>query len=93
MIRKLKLRSAMGNSLGRVNNFRDHSNQFYSPDEIVERALARQDERIDYNLLTNNCEHFVTKCRYGVAISGQAVATARTAGYIFMGPAFHFFDR
>ncbi len=40
--------------------------------ESVRRAASRIDERA-YNLLTNNCEHFVNWCTAGVAISKQVI--------------------
>jgi hypothetical protein len=36
----------------------------YDIDEVIERALSRIGE-IDYNLVFNNCEHFVRWCRSG----------------------------
>lgn len=42
----------------------------FSPDQIVQRALERLGEN-EYDLLENNCEHFVNWCRLGVAKSAQ----------------------
>ena len=42
----------------------------YSPNQIVQRALSRLGES-EYDLLDNNCEHFVNWCRRGVAESSQ----------------------
>ncbi len=39
-------------------------------DQIIERALSRMDEA-DYDVLENNCEHFVNWCRRGAAESHQ----------------------
>jgi len=39
-------------------------------DKIIERAKSRLGER-DYNLVSNNCEHFATWCVYGEAVSRQ----------------------
>jgi Lecithin retinol acyltransferase len=36
----------------------------YVPDVVIERAESRLGER-QYNLLTNNCEHFATWCKIG----------------------------
>lgn len=61
--------------------FRDHAsklfifNSVYTPDEIVRRAMS-EIGRTDYDLFTNNCEHFATWCRYGIAISLQAMKGA-----------------
>lgn len=37
----------------------------FSPDEIIARATARIGEK-GYNLIHNNCEHFVNECALGV---------------------------
>jgi hypothetical protein len=39
--------------------------EVFSDDEICERALSRLNEN-NYNLITNNCEHFATWCVTGV---------------------------
>ncbi|MBD3881928.1 lecithin retinol acyltransferase family protein [Phormidium tenue FACHB-886] len=44
----------------------------YIPDVVVERAESRLGER-DYNLLTNNCEHFVNWCKTGQNTSQQLI--------------------
>ncbi len=40
----------------------------YSPERSVENALSRVGER-GYNILHNNCEHFVNECVFGVSKS------------------------
>ncbi|XP_025111708.1 lecithin retinol acyltransferase-like [Pomacea canaliculata] len=57
------------------NNQLDHKYRVYTPDEIVRRAMS-EIGRTDYDLFTNNCEHFATWCRYGIAISLQAMKGA-----------------
>ena len=42
----------------------------YSPEETVARAESRLGER-DYNIATNNCEHFAIWCKTGVSESTQ----------------------
>jgi hypothetical protein len=42
----------------------------YIPDVVVERAKSRLGER-DYNLLSNNCEHFANWCKTGISDSKQ----------------------
>lgn len=41
-------------------------------EEVAERAEQLQGPLTTYSLLWNNCEHFVTHCRFGTAISPQA---------------------
>ena len=49
----------------------EYSNGFgYIPHVVVERAESRLGER-DYNLLFNNCEHFVNWCKTGISDSKQ----------------------
>ena len=42
----------------------------YIPDVVVERAKSRLGEH-DYNLLSNNCEHFACWCKTGISNSKQ----------------------
>jgi hypothetical protein len=44
----------------------------YVPDIVVERAESRLGEQ-NYNLLTNNCEHFATWCKTGKNESQQLI--------------------
>ena len=59
-----------------------------NPEEIEARARQALDEQAQYNLMFNNCEHFVTWCVYGKKISdnvatGVAVtATTATGGTV-----------
>jgi len=43
----------------------------YIPDVVVNRAKSRLGEKVNYNLLFNNCEHFATWCKTGYAYSRQ----------------------
>lgn len=42
----------------------------YIPDVVVERAKSRLGEN-NYNLLSNNCEHFASWCKTGISDSKQ----------------------
>ena len=50
--------------------FQDSQYHLFSPEETVERAYSRLGER-DYNLLTNNCEHFAIWCKTNLSESWQ----------------------
>ncbi|PVD22504.1 hypothetical protein C0Q70_18318 [Pomacea canaliculata] len=65
-----------GDSKARKNNYLDHTFSAYKPEVIVERAMSKIG-RTDYDHFTNNCEHFVIWCRYGTAISPQAINGAQ----------------
>lgn len=49
---------------------KDNYPKYYSPSEIVKRAKKRLNER-DYNVVFNNCEHFVYDCTTGESDSPQ----------------------
>lgn len=57
---------------------KNHILPFYDRDEVFERALSRVNED-SYNLLFNNCEHFVTWCIYGIRSSSQVNGVVRDA--------------
>ena len=57
---------ADGNDVLTVN----HSDPMYNNREVIERARSQLGRR-DYTLLDRNCEHFVTWCINGDAISDQ----------------------
>jgi hypothetical protein len=50
----------------------EYSDKRFDPDETVARALSLIGSR-DYNLLTNNCEHFACWCVTGERVSAQVV--------------------
>lgn len=49
---------------------RKEKKQMKAPDEIVLRARAELGNG-GYNILHNNCEHFVNRCAFGVSFSAQ----------------------
>ncbi|GFO35149.1 hras-like suppressor 3 [Plakobranchus ocellatus] len=53
-----------------VDNSRDEVMRPYPPAVIVRRAREKEGP-VDYDLFSNNCEHFATWCRYGKAESAQ----------------------
>ncbi|XP_004446523.1 lecithin retinol acyltransferase [Dasypus novemcinctus] len=54
----------------------NHLDQSLQKKALVNEEVARRAEKLlgttSYSLLWNNCEHFVTYCRYGTPISPQA---------------------
>uniref|UniRef100_A0A8D2AZM3 Lecithin retinol acyltransferase n=1 Tax=Sciurus vulgaris TaxID=55149 RepID=A0A8D2AZM3_SCIVU len=54
----------------------NHLDQYLRKKALLNEEVARRAEKLlgttSYSLLWNNCEHFVTYCRYGTAISPQA---------------------
>uniref|UniRef100_A0A914YA22 LRAT domain-containing protein n=1 Tax=Panagrolaimus superbus TaxID=310955 RepID=A0A914YA22_9BILA len=55
----------------RINNSMDYRNKPFPPNIIYERAIYRLGSG-GYNVIYNNCEHFVKECRYGSRESTQA---------------------
>lgn len=60
----------------RINNSVDNTTQPFPGGQVVERALGvvhGEDRQAytPYNVVTNNCEHFVNWCRHGWAVSFQ----------------------
>ena len=47
-----------------VRKYSDKVMREYPPDSVVQRALSRVGEK-EYNVLSNNCEHFATWCKCG----------------------------
>lgn len=64
----------------------------YTPEETVARARSRLGET-SYNILTNNCEHFVIWCKTGVSeslqISGMFRSLLGAQGWQFRKPVYH----
>ncbi len=63
-----------------VKQYRDS----YPPDMVVQRAESRLGEN-KYNVLTNNCEHFVAWCKIGQKNSEQIRDLAALLGSGFIG--------
>jgi len=58
--------------------FQKNKRKTFSAKETVERAKSRIGET-NYNLITNNCEHFAMWCKTGVSESSQVKNIARAA--------------
>ncbi|CAG5134373.1 unnamed protein product [Candidula unifasciata] len=76
-VRKDSFWTVAGNSRARINNIFDGVERLQPAKEIVKRAESKVGHR-GYDLVSTNCEHFATWCRYDVARSSQveAVQTA-----------------
>uniref|UniRef100_A0A0K0EUZ5 LRAT domain-containing protein n=1 Tax=Strongyloides venezuelensis TaxID=75913 RepID=A0A0K0EUZ5_STRVS len=61
-----------GKCLVRINNSMDKNHKPFPKVVIIERAKRRVGET-EYDILTNNCEHFAKWARYGLSISKQAI--------------------
>ncbi|KAE9550146.1 hypothetical protein FO519_006633 [Halicephalobus sp. NKZ332] len=70
--------------LCRINNSLDSNHPPFPPNVIYERAIYRLGKS-GYNLIYNNCEHFVKECRYGSAESHQVTLASSLLGGIVAG--------
>ncbi|XP_071422299.1 phospholipase A and acyltransferase 1 isoform X3 [Pithys albifrons albifrons] len=71
-IKKQLLKEVVGNDEWNVNNKYDRSRTPLPVAEIIRRAERYIDREVSYDVLGNNCEHFVTMLRYGEEVSDQA---------------------
>ena len=65
------------------NRKEDSGPQNFSPEETLQRAQSRIGEH-KYNLITNNCEHFVVWCKTGISDSRQVRQWAALCRRIFV---------
>ena len=76
VIRRERMEDVFRGELVRKNNHLDNAPAFRSKiresHKIVKAARDRVHESWDYNVVTHNCEHFATWCRYGREISLQS---------------------
>ncbi|GFO00259.1 group XVI phospholipase a2-like protein [Plakobranchus ocellatus] len=70
-----------------VNNSRDSKWTPRSAEDIVTSALSYAGQKVRYDLVTFNCEHFANECRYGIKASLQVEDTADAArvGTVLLG--------
>ncbi len=71
--------------LARINNGFDREMPPLDPEEVVDRAMHSVGnptglQRLPYNVLTNNCEHFATYVRNGWGVSAQVGRVLRKVG-------------
>ncbi|XP_013781893.1 HRAS-like suppressor 3 [Limulus polyphemus] len=76
VIKLEKLIDVAGFSRVRVNNkevpAKERNLTPLTPNQVVARARAFVGKVVEYNLLTSNCEHYVTEWKYGKGWSDQA---------------------
>ncbi|XP_027489102.1 phospholipid-metabolizing enzyme A-C1-like [Corapipo altera] len=71
-VKKQLLKEVVGNDDWEVNNKYDRSRTPLPVEEIIKRAESCIGMEMPYNVLCENCEHFVTMLRYGKGVSDQA---------------------
>ncbi|NXC92055.1 HRSL1 enzyme, partial [Cercotrichas coryphoeus] len=70
-VKKELLTKVAGNDKWRVNNKYDRSHAPRPVEEIIRHAESWVGREVEYDVLRSNCEHFVTKLRYGVGLCEQ----------------------
>ncbi|XP_060113058.1 phospholipase A and acyltransferase 3-like [Heteronotia binoei] len=71
VVRKDPLLKVVGNDKYKINNKYDGRYLPLPVYEIISRAKAEVGRVMPYNVLSENCEHFVTNLRYGNPVSDQ----------------------
>uniref|UniRef100_A0A4W4E546 LRAT domain-containing protein n=2 Tax=Electrophorus electricus TaxID=8005 RepID=A0A4W4E546_ELEEL len=72
VVRMQLLKDVVGGDTFRVNNKYDDNHTPLPVGNIIQRAEVLIGQEVSYDLLGNNCEHFVTLLRYGEGVSEQA---------------------
>ncbi|NWR88053.1 HRSL1 enzyme, partial [Furnarius figulus] len=70
-VKKQLLKEVVGDDSWKVNNKYDRSRDPLPVEMIIRRAERYIDKEVTYDVLGNNCEHFVTMLRYGEGVSHQ----------------------
>ncbi|NWW99711.1 HRSL1 enzyme, partial [Caloenas nicobarica] len=81
-VRRQVLKDAVGNDTYRINNKYDGTYAPLPVAKIIRRAEYLINQEVSYDLLGNNCEHFVTLLRYGEAVSDQAKRAIGAIGFV-----------
>ncbi|NXC70011.1 HRSL1 enzyme, partial [Anhinga anhinga] len=81
-VRMQLLKDVVGSDTYHINNKYDHTYAPLPVEEIIRRAEYLIDQEVSYDLLGNNCEHFVTLLRYGEGVSDQANRAISAIGFV-----------
>ncbi|KFQ50870.1 phospholipase A and acyltransferase 1 [Pelecanus crispus] len=81
-VRMQLLKDVVGNDTYHINNKYDGTYTPLPVEEIIRRAEYLIDQEVSYDLLGNNCEHFVTLLRYGEGVSDQANRAIGAIGFV-----------
>lgn len=79
-VRMQLLKEVVGKDRYRINNKHDRTYTPLPVEEIICRAQRFIGQKVSYDLLGSNCEHFVTLLRYGEPVSDQASKAITTIG-------------
>ncbi|XP_039086325.1 phospholipase A and acyltransferase 1 isoform X2 [Hyaena hyaena] len=82
LVKMQLLKDVVGNDTYRINNKYDETYPPLPVEEVMQRSEIVIGQEVDYDILVNNCEHFVTLLRYGEGISEQANQAISTIGFV-----------
>ncbi|KAM5155213.1 phospholipase A and acyltransferase 1 isoform 1-T3 [Callospermophilus lateralis] len=82
LVKMQLLKDVVGNDKYRINNKYDETYPPLPVDEVMQRSEFVIGQEVAYDLLVNNCEHFVTLLRYGEGVSEQANRAVSTIGWV-----------
>uniref|UniRef100_A0A8C3RKF4 LRAT domain-containing protein n=1 Tax=Chelydra serpentina TaxID=8475 RepID=A0A8C3RKF4_CHESE len=80
LVRMQLLKDVVGSDTYRINNKYDAAYAPLPAEEIIRRSEFLIGQEVSYDLLGNNCEHFVTLLRYGEGVSEQVGVREGQAG-------------
>ncbi|XP_034855725.1 phospholipase A and acyltransferase 1 isoform X2 [Mirounga angustirostris] len=92
LVKMQLLRDVVGNDTYRINNKYDGT---YSPlpvEEVMQRSETVIGQEVEYDILVNNCEHFVTLLRYGEGVSEQPYKRSKKRNFVTLGKDMHIND-
>ncbi|XP_006270969.2 phospholipase A and acyltransferase 1 [Alligator mississippiensis] len=82
LVKMQLLKDVVGSDTYKINNKYDDAYTPLPVEEIIRRAEFLIGQEVSYDLLGNNCEHFVTLLRYGEGVSEQANRAIGAIGFV-----------
>nr|AAI14074.1 HRAS-like suppressor [Bos taurus] len=71
LVKMQLLKDVVGKDTYRINNKYDDTYPPLPVEEVIQRSEFVIGQEVEYDILVNNCEHFVTLLRYGEGVSEQ----------------------
>ncbi|XP_069063739.1 phospholipase A and acyltransferase 2 [Pleurodeles waltl] len=84
VVKRQRLRVVAGDCKYTIHNKYDEEHDPLPSNIILKRAEDLVGQVMMYGLTSDNCEHFVTRLRYGVSISGQFYRSLTCSGQILI---------
>ncbi|XP_068436655.1 phospholipase A and acyltransferase 4-like [Clinocottus analis] len=84
-VRRQKIWEVVDGDRFKVNNLLDDKYEPRDRRAIVRKACRLENLELEYNIFTQNCEHFVTNLRYGKPESRQVRRAVEIGGAVLLG--------